>query len=68
MLGLCRHERAYHTMSQNFESRDEQMCVIELKHYTEATEGKPIGEEYYVGYIDDTSFIQKFLQKETLGT
>ncbi|HBK59091.1 MAG TPA: hypothetical protein DDZ37_07095 [Spirochaetaceae bacterium] len=39
--------------------------TLRLKFYTEGPEGKPIAEEYYVGYIDDTGLVRKLLQKET---
>lgn len=39
--------------------------TLRLKFYTEAPEGKPFAEEYYVGYIDDTGLVRKLLQKET---
>jgi len=39
--------------------------TLRLKHYAVAHEEKPIAEEYYVGYIDDTGLVRKLLQKET---
>jgi len=39
--------------------------TLRLKHYAVAHEEKPIAEEYYVGYTDDTGLVRKLLHKET---
>jgi len=36
-----------------------------VKYYTEAPEGKPIGEESYVGYTDETGLVRKLIHRDT---
>jgi hypothetical protein len=36
-----------------------------VKYYTEAPEGKPIREESYVGYTDETGLVRKLIHRDT---